>query len=237
MKKCSKCNQKKRLECFSFQNKLSNLYMSSCKECQSKERKHRRQTQSLIVRKKDKEVYYRNRDKKIKYAREYRRNNKAKTRNINLKSKYGITQEWYDSQKHNQNNKCAVCFQHEKDLKRILCVDHCHNTGKVRGLLCDTCNKFLGFYEKLQEKCKDYLKNYNRCNNSYTEKYGETMSISSDVTITRKEAIKLVKHKLMTEHEALVDLAVNAMSDSLLCTCLHTDTEFYHIENGEGDEE
>lgn len=57
------------------------------------------------------------------------------------------------------------------------------------------------------------------------------MSISSDVTITREQAVKQVKDKLMTEHEALVDLAVNAMSDSLLCTCLHTDTEFYHIKD------
>ena len=63
------------------------------------------------------------------------------------------------------------------------------------------------------------------------------MSISSDITITREQAIKRVKNKLMYEHEALVDLAVDAMDDSTLCSYLHTDCEFYHIESNEGDEE
>jgi hypothetical protein len=43
-----------------------------------------------------------------------------------------------------QNNCCATCKRNEKDLRRGLLVDHCHDTGKVRKLLCDYCNVTLG---------------------------------------------------------------------------------------------
>lgn len=43
-----------------------------------------------------------------------------------------------------QDGCCAICGQSEKDLKKQLCIDHCHITGKIRGLLCNRCNWLLG---------------------------------------------------------------------------------------------
>lgn len=62
--------------------------------------------------------------------------------------KYGITVEEYRSMLVSRNNLCAICIQPEKrmlgDEPQRLSIDHCHTTGKVRGLLCSQCNSLLG---------------------------------------------------------------------------------------------
>lgn len=55
--------------------------------------------------------------------------------------KYGLTVEQYDQMVHSQQGKCKVCGGTEETN---LAVDHCHKTGKVRGLLCRSCNLALG---------------------------------------------------------------------------------------------
>ena len=43
-----------------------------------------------------------------------------------------------------QDGCCAICGQPESELKKRLCIDHCHITGHIRGLLCNRCNFFIG---------------------------------------------------------------------------------------------
>jgi len=66
-----------------------------------------------------------------------------------LKKTYGITVEQYDRMLAEQGGGCAVCGR-TNNSKRMtyLSVDHCHATGKVRGLLCNACNVALGFLEE-----------------------------------------------------------------------------------------
>lgn len=45
-----------------------------------------------------------------------------------------------------QEGKCAICARHETQFNRKLAVDHCHATGKIRGLLCSACNRALGLF-------------------------------------------------------------------------------------------
>jgi hypothetical protein len=55
---------------------------------------------------------------------------------------------------------CKLCGVHQSDLKVSLAVDHNHNTGKIRGLLCMTCNRALGLFKdspELLEKAKQYI--------------------------------------------------------------------------------
>ena len=50
-----------------------------------------------------------------------------------------------------QNYCCAICKTHSDLLPRNLAVDHCHTTGKVRGLLCTNCNIGLGMLKDSSE--------------------------------------------------------------------------------------
>lgn len=76
---------------------------------------------------------------RIEHKNEYLEINK----NSRLKKIYGITLEEYKKLLSLQNNVCAICFRPSDD-KRDLSVDHNHETGKIRGLLCRNCNLGLG---------------------------------------------------------------------------------------------
>lgn len=80
-------------------------------------------------------------------------------RKYDLKKKYGISLEEYKKLYESQNGVCAICGKEEK-RGRMLSVDHDHKSKKVRGLLCDNCNLFLGRFEKrlpLLRKTFEYL--------------------------------------------------------------------------------
>ncbi len=70
-----------------------------------------------------------------------------------FKKKFGITLEIYQEMLIKQNGVCAICKQEEKSfhskskLPIKLAVDHCHRTGKIRGLLCRSCNQGLGIFK------------------------------------------------------------------------------------------
>lgn len=71
-----------------------------------------------------------------------RKASKIRTYWPHLSSKEALTE--YDKLFLNQSGCCAVCKRHQEEFKRALAVDHCHITGKVRGLLCGGCNTCLG---------------------------------------------------------------------------------------------
>ena len=67
-----------------------------------------------------------------------------------LKRTYGLTMEAYNSMLEGQDGVCAIC-QCEPEYGKNLHVDHDHNTGKIRGLLCIKCNRALGLlYDDLE---------------------------------------------------------------------------------------
>lgn len=99
------------------------------------------------------------------YQRAYRKINPDSFRNSELKKKYGITLQEYNSMLKQQNGVCAICGEHEttviKGKVMSLSVDHCHTTNKVRGLLCNHCNHAIGKLKDdvaLLEKAIAYLK-------------------------------------------------------------------------------
>lgn len=60
-----------------------------------------------------------------------------------LRTNYNITIEDYNELFQKQNGCCDLCGIHQSELDRRLAVDHNHETGKVRGLLCIVCNRNL----------------------------------------------------------------------------------------------
>ncbi len=68
-------------------------------------------------------------------------------RNAHLERVYGITSEEYRDILNRQGGRCAICLGDDpKSPARVKhwYVDHCHSSGKVRGLLCNACNRALG---------------------------------------------------------------------------------------------
>lgn len=81
-----------------------------------------------------------------------------------LRKKYNMSLEDYESMKQAQNECCKICGEHESNVRqKRLFVDHDHTTGKVRALLCDKCNKGLGHFcdsAKNLENAVEYLKRH-----------------------------------------------------------------------------
>ena len=109
--------------------------------------KHRKK--EYLERNKD---YIRERSKKYRetspvYAAHQKR---RCSMNERLKYTFGITESDYYKMLNNQNGVCAICKNPEtkiiKDKVQRLSVDHCHTSGKIRGLLCDKCNHGLGMF-------------------------------------------------------------------------------------------
>ncbi len=73
-----------------------------------------------------------------------------KIRARNLKRNYGITPQDYDRLYESQKGMCFLCGRAGKrtGLREGLAVDHNHQTGKIRGLLCNTCNRALGLFRE-----------------------------------------------------------------------------------------
>lgn len=61
-----------------------------------------------------------------------------------LKRSFGMTVERYNEILRKQDGLCAICRRPPQGRKKRLSVDHCHETGAIRGLLCDHCNRGLG---------------------------------------------------------------------------------------------
>ena len=99
--------------------------------------------------------YYRNtskgREKRRIASRKDRKNNPEKHFWYRVKYKYGITKVQWLKLLEKQGGGCKVCGATTSRNGRRLHIDHSHITGKVRGLLCDTCNLTLGNYEKHPE--------------------------------------------------------------------------------------
>ena len=71
-----------------------------------------------------------------------------------------MTIERYESLLLAQDNSCAICRSHKDSFKRMLNVDHDHTTGEVRGLLCDNCNRGIGYLKEsaeIMDNAKKYL--------------------------------------------------------------------------------
>lgn len=134
-KPCSDCKVVLPLARFHKNPKMGDGRLNRCKRCASDADKAKRSSgEGDAIRRAD-------RDRYAKKSHEERRNSA-------LISKFGITLGEYDEMYRKQAGLCGICRQPESALIRgivvALAVDHCHATGKIRGLLCSNCNNGLG---------------------------------------------------------------------------------------------
>lgn len=75
---------------------------------------------------------------------EYRKRTKEQAKHRDVEWRYGLPREEYKAAMERQGGKCAICKKSRTSTKRSLHVDHCHQTGAFRGLLCSRCNSGIG---------------------------------------------------------------------------------------------
>ena len=87
------------------------------------------------------------REQQNRWAREHPDKVKLKRRKSTL-SAYGMSLEDYNAMFEAQEGCCAICGRHQSELDKILVIDHNHDTGEVRRLLCSACNAGIGMFQE-----------------------------------------------------------------------------------------
>jgi len=88
----------------------------------------------------------------------FKQRGKDQAYRYNLKKNYGISEAEYLNLLRGQNGVCKMCKQNSHLKSGRLAVDHCHKTGKIRGLLCTKCNTGIGMFEDNVELLKAAIK-------------------------------------------------------------------------------
>lgn len=105
----------------------------------------------------------RRREQYREYNREFLAADKDRAKGYNL-ARYGVTLAQYNAMLEKQGGGCAICGAVTNKNGKALFVDHCHDTGKVRGILCYRCNTGLGSFKDnavLVAKAVSYLNGSN----------------------------------------------------------------------------
>lgn len=146
MKTCRICKIEKELDRFYKDSTRKDGYDTKCSECAKELQANR----PLELKRKA----WRKADNK----------RKGKRHEYHLSRTYGLTEEDYEKMLHSQGYACKICKTEEPNGKhKRFVVDHCHVTGKVRGLLCDRCNQGIGkLYDNpdIVYKAYKYLKDF-----------------------------------------------------------------------------
>lgn len=78
-----------------------------------------------------------------------------------IRQNFGLSIAQYEDMMTEQQNRCAICRIHQSEEKRRFAVDHNHDTGQIRGLLCINCNRGLGAFKDSDEmlvEATEYLR-------------------------------------------------------------------------------
>lgn len=143
MKTCTKCGESRPVDQFVRDATRTDGRYPSCKIC-------RRQWHDQKMRH---DAAYRQglQDRKKAWVEENIERHALYKRAWHLQDKYDLSLEAYDALLVQQDGKCAICSKpHSGCGDRPLYVDHCHRTGRVRGLICLSCNTLLGVCEDSQ---------------------------------------------------------------------------------------
>jgi hypothetical protein len=161
IKCCIKCEKIKPISGFHRKTKAKDGFQPWCKTCASKGHAEYRIQHAEELSDKAAKYYIENREKKIIQVAEYYTKHAKEiisyTTEYNLQRKYGLTIEKYNEMLETQDNGCIICGKTPEENGKRLDVDHNHNTGKVRGLLCGNCNRALGLLQDNPELCRQAM--------------------------------------------------------------------------------
>jgi hypothetical protein len=124
----------------------------------------------LKNKEKIKEYNLKNKEKRKEYFKEYMRDwlqkpeNIERNKNYKLIKRYNLTLEQFNDKLKNQNNKCTLCYTTFDEKINKACVDHNHQTGKIRDILCFFCNSTLGLVKENKNILNNMINYLNKHN-------------------------------------------------------------------------
>ena len=136
---CIDCKEIKNIDDFYLRTE-NKRPKSVCKKCDRKRRTNHKRERPEVNN---------------KWIEENRGRTQRNNRNSELKRSFGITIDDYESMLKDQGGVCRICGLEENSTGlRNLSVDHDHQSGKIRGLLCHNCNTGLGKFKDSEELLK-----------------------------------------------------------------------------------
>ena len=110
---------------------------------------------SICKNEKDRSDFTKHPTTKDRLQAECKQCKSAYTTEYQRKKSCGIDAYGYQIMLEHQESRCAICGVHVDDCKRALAIDHDHETGFARGLLCCSCNMGLGYFKDDVDKLRD----------------------------------------------------------------------------------
>lgn len=161
MKRCNKCGDMKPLSDFYRMKGMRDGYRNECKKCNLAAKAERYRANPEPAKERARRWAEENPEKRAEWMRRYRASGRkaANNRRSHLKRKFGITVEDYDRMLAEQGGGCAICGAPPPEGSSLH-VDHDHQTGRVRGLVCFKHNNALGDFgddPELLQKATTYL--------------------------------------------------------------------------------
>lgn len=96
------------------------------------------------IREYSKEYYYKNRETILIKSKKLSKDNKYTRKEYDMKRSYNLDLEGYSKIFDEQEGRCKICNKYYTESQQGLVIDHNHETGEIRGLLCSKCNLALG---------------------------------------------------------------------------------------------
>ena len=150
MKRCSKCGELKPLSEYYAAKGCKDGLRGDCKSCFAERAKARYAEKSDEIKAYVNAWRRDNREHVRAWQRQYNAGRKRENRDTHLRRTFGITLEDFEVMLAAQGGGCAICGR-AAPAGTSLHVDHDHETGVVRGLLCFTCNGALGMFTENEE--------------------------------------------------------------------------------------
>lgn len=155
--KCSVCQEWKSLEW--YQPSISAKGCGTCRPCKYAQKRAYERANPEKYNEQVRKNRAKRREAIRSRSREWLASNKERAKGYGLR-RYGITLEQFNAMFEAQGSKCAICSTTDNGVGRSFYVDHCHHSGRVRGILCHKCNSGLGAFRddaQIVGKALEYL--------------------------------------------------------------------------------